>query len=168
MKETQTMSKARPIPEGYHSLTPHIIVKGAAQAIDFYKKAFAAVEIRRSAMPDGKTVMHADLKIGDSHLLLADEMPGMSGCHAPKEPGNTACTLHLFVEDVDAVFNRAIAAGATVSMPVADQFWGDRYGKLIDPFGHEWSLATHKEDLTPEETKKRADAFFAQFGKGKH
>lgn len=162
------MPLARPIPEGYHSLTPHIVVKGAAQAVEFYKKAFGAVEIRRSPAPDGKLLMHADLKIGDSHLLLADEMPGMGGCHAPKAPGDSACTLHLFVEDVDAVFNRAIAAGAKVSMPLADQFWGDRYGKLIDPFGHEWSLATHKEDLTPEETKKRADAFFAQFGKGKH
>jgi PhnB protein len=162
------MAKVKPIPEGYHALTPHIVVRGAAEAIEFYKKAFGAVELRRSAMPDGKTLMHADLKIGDSHLLLVDEMPGMSGCHAPREGGGTSVTLHLFVEDVDAVFNRAVAAGAKVTMPVADMFWGDRYGKLVDPFGHDWSIATHKEDLTPEEMKKRGEALFAQMGKGKH
>jgi uncharacterized glyoxalase superfamily protein PhnB len=159
------MAKVRPIPEGYHSLSPHIVVKGGAEAIEFYKKAFGAVELRRSAMPDGK-VMHADLKIGDSHLLLVDEMPNMH-CFAPKAPGASGCTLHLFVEDVDAVFNRAVSLGAKAAMPVGDQFWGDRYGKLVDPFGHEWSIATHKEDLTPDEVKKRADAMFAQFGGGK-
>jgi uncharacterized glyoxalase superfamily protein PhnB len=159
------MAKVPPIPEGYHTLTPHIVVRGAAQAIEFYKKAFGAVELRRAAMPDGKTLMHADLKIGDSHLLLVDEIPGM--CHAPREPGASGCALHLFVEDVDAVFNRAVAAGAKAIMPVADQFWGDRYGKLIDPFGHEWSVATHKEDPTPAEMQKRQEAMFAQMGKGK-
>jgi uncharacterized glyoxalase superfamily protein PhnB len=161
------MAKVKPIPEGFHSLTPHIVVRGAAQAIEFYKKAFGAVEVRRSPMPDGKTLMHADLKIGDSHLLLVDEMPGM-GVHAPREPGATSVTLHLFVEDVDAVFNRAVAAGAQVTMPVSDMFWGDRYGQLTDPFGHGWSIATHKEDLSPEEMKKRGDAMFAQMGKEKH
>jgi uncharacterized glyoxalase superfamily protein PhnB len=161
------MAKAKPIPEGHHTLTPHIVVRGAAQAIEFYKKAFGAVEIRRAPMPDGKTLMHADLKIGDSHLLLADEMPGMGGCHAPREPGAVSCTLHLFVEDVDSVFERAVAAGAKVTMPLADQFWGDRYGQLTDPFGHRWSVATHKEDLTPAEMKKRQEALFAQMGKEK-
>jgi uncharacterized glyoxalase superfamily protein PhnB len=161
------MAKVKPIPEGYHTLTPHIVVRGAVQAIEFYKKAFGAVEIRRSPMPDGKTLMHADLKIGDSHLLLVDDMPGM-GAHAPREPGATSVTLHLFVEDVDAVFNRAVAAGAKVTMPVADMFWGDRFGKLTDPFGHDWSIATHKEDLSPEEMKKRGDAMFAEMGKQNH
>jgi uncharacterized glyoxalase superfamily protein PhnB len=158
------MAKARPIPEGYHTLTPHIVVRGAAQAIEFYKKAFGAVEIRRSAMPDGKLI-HADLKIGDSHLLLVDELPAM-GVYGPSE-GRSPVTLHMFVEDVDSVFNRAVAAGAKATMPVADMFWGDRFGKLVDPFGHDWSIATHKEDLTPEEMKKRQDAMMAQMGKGK-
>ncbi len=142
------------------------MVRGAAQAIEFYKKAFGAVELGRAPMPDGKTLMHADLKIGDSHLLLVDEFPDM-GCYAPRQPGATSVTLHLFVEDADAVFNRAVAAGAKVTMPLGDMFWGDRYGKLIDPFGHEWSVATHKEDLTPEEMRKRQEAMFAQMGKEK-
>jgi uncharacterized glyoxalase superfamily protein PhnB len=161
------MAKVKPIPEGYHSLTPHIVVRGAAEAIEFYKKAFGAVELRRSPMPDGKKLIHADLLIGDSHLLLVDDMPEM-GCHAPFEPGATPVTLHLFVEDVDAVYERAVAAGARATMPPADMFWGDRYGKLVDPFGHEWSLATHKEDLTPEEMQKRSDEMFAQMGAGTH
>lgn len=152
------------MPKGYHSLTPHIVVKGAAQAIEFYKKAFGAVEISRSPMPDGK-IMHAVVRIGDSFLMLVDEMQGM--CYAPREPGATSVTIHLFVEDVDAVVKRAEAAGAKVTIPVADMFWGDRYGKLIDPFGHDWSVATHKEDLSPEEVKKRGEAAFAQMAKGK-
>jgi PhnB protein len=162
------MATLKPVPEGYHSLTPHIVVRGAAEAIEFYKKAFGAVELRRSPMPDGKTLMHADLKIGDSHLLLVDEMPGMGGCHAPRPGEGNTVTLHLFVEDVDAVFDRAVGAGAKATMPPADMFWGDRYGKLIDPFGHEWSIATHKEDLSQEEMKKRAEAMFAKMGMGKH
>jgi uncharacterized glyoxalase superfamily protein PhnB len=145
------MAKVKPIPEGFHSLTPHIVVRGAAQAIEFYKKAFGAVEIRRAPMPDGKALMHADIKIGDSHLMLVDEMPGMG-----------------FVEDVDAVMKRAEAAGAKVTKPPMDMFWGDRYGALTDPFGHDWSVATHKEDVTPEEMKKRGDALFAEMAKGKH
>ncbi|MFL5243730.1 MAG: VOC family protein [Gemmataceae bacterium] len=160
------MAKVEPIPEGFHSLTPHIVVRGAVQAIEFYKKAFGAVEIRRAPMPDGKTLMHADLKIGDSHLMLVDEMPGM-GSHAPREGGGTPVTLHLFVEDVDAVMKRAEAAGAKVTKPPMDMFWGDRYGALTDPFGHDWSVATHKEDVTPEEMKKRGDAMFAEMAKGK-
>jgi uncharacterized glyoxalase superfamily protein PhnB len=159
------MAKVKPIPEGHHTLTPHIVVKGAAQAIEFYKKAFGAIEISRAPMGDGKTLMHADIKIGDSHLFLVDDMPDMGGCHAPTQPGATSCTLHLYVEDADAVFNRAVAAGATVTMPLADMFWGDRFGKLIDPFGHEWSVGTHKEDLTQEEMQKRQDAMFASMGK---
>jgi len=148
-------NQAKPIPGGFHTLTPHLVVKGASQAIDFYKKAFGAQEISRSPGPDGKTIMHADLKIGDSHLFLVDEFPQM-GCRGPESIGATPVTLHMYVEDVDAAFGKAVAAGAQVRMPLADMFWGDRYGMLTDPFGHCWSLATHKEDLTPEEIRKRA------------
>jgi PhnB protein len=161
------MAKVKPIPEGFHALTPHIVVRGAVQAIEFYKKAFGAVEISRAPLPDGK-LMHADLRIGDSHLFLVDEMPGMGGCHAPREPGASGVSLHLYVEDADAVFNRAVAAGAKATMPLGDMFWGDRFGKLTDPFGHEWTIGTHKEDLTHEEIQKRQDAFFGDMGKMKH
>lgn len=148
-------NQAKPIPTGFHTLTPHLVVKGASRAIDFYKMAFGAQEIRRSPGPDGKTIMHADLKIGDSHLFLVDEFPQM-GCRGPESIGATPVTIHMYVEDVDAAFGKAVAAGAQVRMPVADMFWGDRFGMLTDPFGHSWSLATHKEDLTPQEISKRA------------
>ena len=148
------------IPEGFHTLTPHLIVKGASQAIEFYKKAFGAEEIVRMPGPDGKSVMHAELKIGDSRLLLADEFPQM-GSLGPQGTAGTPIGIHVYVEDVDAAFNSAVAAGSQVRMPVADMFWGDRYGIVVDPFGHRWSLATHKEDLTPEEIGKRAQTAFA-------
>jgi PhnB protein len=147
------------VPEGYHTLTPHLIVKGASEAIAFYKKAFGAEEIRRMPGPDGKSLMHAELKIGDSRLFLVDEFPQM-GCLGPLGLGGTPVFIHVYVEDVDAVFNQAVAAGAEVRMPLENAFWGDRYGQLVDPFGHKWSLATHKEDLTPEEMGKRAQASF--------
>jgi PhnB protein len=159
MKGKDMSSRVKPIPSGFHTLTPHLIVKGASQAIEFYKKAFGAEEIVRMPGPDGKSVMHADLKIGDSHLFLVDEFPEM-GCRGPQSVGATAVTIHMYVEDVDEAFGKAVAAGAQVRMPLEDMFWGDRYGKLADPFGHEWSLATHKEDLTPEEIGKRAPAAF--------
>jgi uncharacterized glyoxalase superfamily protein PhnB len=114
--------------------------------------------------PDGKSIMHAEIKIGDSRIFLSEEFPEM-GCRSPESLGGTASSLHLYVEDVDAAFKRAVAAGAQVKMPVADMFWGDRFGKLIDPFGHEWGMATHKEDLTPEEIRERANVFFAQMAK---
>jgi PhnB protein len=141
----------KPIPEGMHSLMPHIICAGAADAIAFYVKAFGAIEMMRLPGPEGK-VMHAMLKIGDSVLMLADEFPehGMLGPIALK---GTPITLHVYVEDVDASFERAVAAGATVRMPVADMFWGDRYGQVQDPFGHRWSLATHTRDVNPEEMR---------------
>ena len=148
-------SRVKPIPSGFHTLTPHLVVKGASQAIEFYKKAFGAEELGRMPGPDGKSIMHADLKIGDSHVLLVDEFPEM-GCRGPHSIGGTAVTIHMYVEDVDAAFDKAVAAGAQVRMPLADMFWGDRYGVLADPFGHAWSMATHKEDLTPEEIGKRA------------
>jgi PhnB protein len=145
----------KPVPEGYHTITPSLISKNAAQAIEFYKKAFGAVERSRMPMPDGK-IGHAELKIGDSIFFIADEFPGM-GAVAPTSMGGFY--LFLYVEDVDAVFNRAVAAGAQVTMPVQDQFWGDRFGKVSDPFGYQWGIATHKEDVSPEEMDRRSKAF---------
>ncbi len=154
---------AKAIPEGFHTITPHLVVHDAVKAIEFYKRAFGAEVsgIHRSA--DGK-VMHADLKIGDSHVMLNDEYPEMKVV-SPLSLGGSAVTLHIYVDDVDALFNRATAAGATVTIPLMDMFWGDRYGKLSDPFGHHWSLATHKEDLSPEEVERRGAAAFAQMSK---
>jgi len=148
-------SRIKPIPSGFHTLTPHLVVNGASKAIEFYKKAFGAEEIRRVPTPDGKSLLHADLKIGDSHVFLVDEFPAMD-CRGPQAIGGTPVTIHMFVEDVDAAFGKAVAAGAQVKMPLSDMFWGDRYGVLADPFGHSWSIATHKEDVTPEEIGKRA------------
>jgi uncharacterized glyoxalase superfamily protein PhnB len=145
----------KPIPAGFHTLTPHLIVKGASKAIDFYKKAFGAEELGRLTAPDGKSILHADLKIGDSHVFLADEFPQMD-CRGPASIGGTPVTVHMYVEDVDAAFGKAVAAGGKVKLPLADMFWGDRYGVLNDPFGHSWSLATHKKDLTPEQIRKGA------------
>jgi PhnB protein len=142
-------SAVKPIPEGMHSLTPHIVCAGAADAIAFYKKAFDAVEQSRLPGPNGK-VMHAMLRIGDSTLMLMDDMPDC-GALGPIALKGSPVTLHLYVTDVDAVFARAIAAGATERMPVTDMFWGDRYGQIEDPFGHRWSIATHQRDVTPEE-----------------
>jgi PhnB protein len=147
------MAAAQPIPSGYHTITPYLRIRGAAQAIEFYKKAFGAEEVLRMAGPDGK-VMHAEIKIGDSHIMLGDEFPSMGGL-SPLSIGGTGSGLHLYVRDADAVFNRAVAAGAKVKMPLADMFWGDRYGQLMDPFGHEWSVGTHIEDVTPEEMMRR-------------
>jgi uncharacterized glyoxalase superfamily protein PhnB len=143
------MTTVKAIPEGMHSITPHLVCAGAADAIDFYKKAFNAVEITRLADPQGK-LMHGMLKIGDSTLMLNDEYPDW-GVLGPKTIGGTPVTIHLYVPDVDNAYAQAIAAGATAKMPVTDMFWGDRYGVVIDPFGHSWSLATHKHDLTPEQ-----------------
>ena len=158
--------RTKAIPGGYYTITPHLSVRGAARAIEFYKRAFGAKELMRMPGPDGKTIMHAELKIGDSIFFLNDEFPDM-GCPSPQSLGGTPSALHLYVKDVDAAFNRAVAAGAQVRMPVSDMFWGDRYGKIIDPFGHEWGIGTHKEDLTPEEIRKRGEAFFKQMPKKK-
>ena len=143
------MPAAKPIPDGFHSLTPHIVVKGAAQAIDFYKKAFGAEEINRAALPDG-SIIHALLRVGDSMLMLNDEFPQMNAM-GPTSIGGTAVTLHLYVQDADKAWQRAVQAGAKVKMPIADMFWGDRYGIVSDPFGHDWSIATHTKDLTPDQ-----------------
>jgi len=150
----------KPIPDGYHTVTAHITVNDGNKAIDFYKKAFGAKEIYRMPGPGGK-VMHAEIQIGDSIIMLNDEFPDMGGARSAKAIGDSAVTLNLYVPDVDKVYNQAVASGATATMPVADMFWGDRYGKLKDPFGHHWSIATHKEDVTPEEIMKRAAAEFS-------
>jgi PhnB protein len=139
----------KPIPDGMHSLTPLLICAGAADAIAFYKKAFNASEITRLPGPEGK-LMHAAIRIGDSLLMLTDEFPEMGGI-GPKSLKGSPVTVHLQVEDVDAVVKQAEAAGAKITMPVADMFWGDRYGQLEDPFGHRWSVATHTRDLSPQE-----------------
>ena len=152
---------AKAIPEGCHSITPYLMVKDAARAIEFYRRAFGAEEVSRMAGPGGKGVMHAEIRIGDSLVMLSDEFPG-GGCTSPQSLGGTTCQLFLYVPDVDATYQQPLSAGATAGMPVSDMFWGDRYGKLTDPFGHQWGLATHKEDVPPQKMKKRADAFFAQ------
>ncbi len=164
-RPTRSTGPARHIPTGYHTVTPYLIVRGAAQAIDFYKRAFGAAEMTRMPGPDGRRIMHAELKIGDSIVMLADEFPEMVS-RSPESLGGCTASFHVYVEDVDRAFKRAVDAGAQVRMPVADMFWGDRYGKLGDPFGHEWGLATHKEDLSPEEIGRRAAAYFKRQGGG--
>ena len=144
----------KPIPEGYHSITPYLIVNGAADALDFYKQAFGAQELFRMADPASGKIGHAEIKIGDSPIMLADEFPEM-GFRGPQTLGGSSVTILLYVEDVDEVFNRAIAAGGTLLKPLKDEFYGDRSGTLTDPFGHIWTVATHKEDVAPEEMEER-------------
>ncbi|HXO35917.1 MAG TPA: VOC family protein [Candidatus Acidoferrales bacterium] len=151
------------IPEGYHTLTPYMTVRDAARAIDFYKPAFGAVERGVMKGPDGK-IMHAELRIGDSIVMLADEFHHF-GSLSPQSIGGTGMGLHIYVEDVDSAFERAIGAGATVEMPVSDMFWGDRYGKLLDPFGHKWSIATHTRDMSMEEIEEAQEEFMKQMPK---
>jgi PhnB protein len=146
----------RPVPEGYSSVTPYLIVTGAADAIEYYKKVFNASEIMRFPQPDGK-IGHAEIKIGDSIVMLADEAPAM-GHRSPQSLGGSATGLMLYVEDVDTVFSRAVEAGGKTLQPLKDQFYGDRSGSLIDPFGHIWTVATHIEDVEPEEMQRRMDA----------
>jgi PhnB protein len=150
------------IPEGYHTLTPHLPVDDAKKAIEFYKRAFGATE--RGVMPGpNDTIAHAELQIGDSVFMLADPFP-QSAVRPPKEVGGTTVGLFMYVEDVDEVVQQAIDAGATLTMPVEDQFWGDRYGKVADPFGHEWQIATHVEDVTAEEVQRRGQEAMASMG----
>ena len=149
-------AKVKPIPEGYHSLTPYLSVNGAAAAIDFYKRAFGATEIMRMAQPDGR-VGHAEIKVGDSRVMLADEFPDI-GFRSPNAFGGSPVHLHLYVENVDDVVAQALRAGAKLTRPVEDQFYGDRLGTVTDPYGHVWHVSTHKEDLSPEELQKRAAA----------
>ena len=147
-----TTAQVKPVPDGMHSVTPHLICAGAADAIEFYKKAFGAIELTRLPAQSGK-LLHASIRIGDSTVMLSDEFPAMGGL-GPKSLKASPVTIHLCVEDADALAARAVAAGAKVTMPVADMFWGDRYGQLEDPFGHRWSVGTHVRDVTPEEVQK--------------
>jgi len=149
----------QPIPEGYHTITPYLAVDDASQALDYYTKAFGAKERVRMEAPDGK-IGHAELEIGDSLIMLADQFP-QATTSPPTELGGTSASVFMYVEDVDAVVKRAVDAGATVTMEVADQFWGDRFGSVKDPFGHLWSIATHVEDVPPEEMAERAKAAMA-------
>jgi PhnB protein len=157
------MAKAkRAVPEGYHTVTPQLTLDNAAQAIDWYKKALGAEEAARAVGPDGK-IMHAEIKIGDSRIMVNDPM---MGAKSPKALGGSPASMWVYVEDCDALFNRAVSAGAQV-LPgmgqLQDQFWGDRSGSFSDPYGYQWTIATHKEDLTPEEMKQRQEAFMKQF-----
>jgi PhnB protein len=155
---------AKPIPDGYHTVTPYLIVKGAAAAIEYYKKAFGAEEVHRTDGPGG-TVLHADMKIGDSHVMLSDEWPDF-GALGPHSLGGTSTGFCLYVKDCDAAFDRAIAAGGKVERPVTDQFYGDRAGTLIDPFGHKWTIATHKEDVPPDQMQQRMEEWMAKQAAG--
>jgi len=151
----------KPIPEGYHSVTPYLIIKGASDAIEFYKKAFGATELFRFATPGGQ-IGHAEIKIGDSPIMLADEYPEMGyGYTSPQTVGGSSVSIMIYVEDVDTTFKQAIAAGGKEQRAVKDQFYGDRSGTLEDPFGHIWHVATHKEDVSPEEMERRAKAHSA-------
>jgi PhnB protein len=164
MKAAKKMTVAvKPIPEGYHSITPFLTVRGADRAIDFYRRAFGAEELFRLNCPDGKTVMHAELKIGDSRFFLGDEVPGMD-CRSPDTLGGSPSGIYLYVRDVDEAFRKAVDAGATVKRPLEDMFWGDRTGSVLDPFGHTWDLATRREDVPPDELKRRGEEFAKNMG----
>jgi PhnB protein len=155
--------KPNAVPEGTHTITAHLSVREATKAIEFYQKALGAHLISVHKTPDGK-VLHASLKIGDSTLMLADEFPGM-GTPAAQTLGGSPVVLNVYVEDVDALWKRAVDAGAKITMPLANQFWGDRYGQIVDPFGHTWALLSHVEDVAPEEMQRRSNAIFADMSK---
>jgi PhnB protein len=158
------MANVKPIPEGYRSVTPYLFVKGAAKAIEFYKNVFGASERMRMPTPDGK-ILHAELQIGDSVIMLTDENPQM-GATGPQTLGGTSISIHAYFENVDEVAQKAVEAGAKLIRPVKNQFYGDRTGTLVDPFGHMWSVATHVEDVSPEEMQKRAAAAMSQAAGG--
>lgn len=149
----------KPIPEGYHSVTPYLILNDAAAAIDFYKRAFGATEVMRMPGPDGK-IGHAEIQIGDSHIMLADEYPDM-GARSPKSLGGSPVSIMVYVEDVDSIAKQALAAGAKETRPLKDQFYGDRSGTIVDPFGHIWTIATHVEDVAPDELQRRMKAMMS-------
>src|SRR2546428_4652277 len=169
-RKKKTARTARPartaaVPSGMHTVTPYLVINGAGKAIEFYKKAFGAKEVTRQPMPDG-TLMHAMIRIGDSLVMMSDEFPG-SDTKSPTSAGGTTFNLHVYTKDVDKLWNQALAAGATASMPLENQFWGERYGKLQDPFGHIWSVATVVKMSEAEKEAKR-QAAFAMFEKGEH
>jgi PhnB protein len=153
-------SKVKPIPDGHHTVAPYLAIKNAVSALEFYKKAFGATETYKLIVPDGR-LGHAEIRLGDSLIMLSDEFPEFGG-KAPEALGGSPVSIHLYVEDVDAFVKRAVAAGARERKPVADQFYGDRSGQLEDPYGHLWWVATHKEDVAPEEMQKRVQALFAR------
>jgi uncharacterized glyoxalase superfamily protein PhnB len=155
------MGQAKAIPDGFHTLTPYLICRGVADAMAFYAKAFGAVELYRMTMPDGTTIMHAEMQFGSSRLMLSEENPAW-GSKSPLSLGGTGVTIHLYVPDVDKTFAAATAAGAKAVMPPAVMFWGDRYARVTDPFGHAWSIATHVEDVPPADMPRRAAEAFAQ------
>lgn len=148
----------KPIPDGYHSVIPTLTISGASDAIEFYKKAFDAKEMHRFPGPDGKSIMHAEIRIGDSAIMLCDEMPQM-GCMSPKSLGGPSGAIYLYVNDADAVFNKSVSAGAKPIMPMMDGFWGDRIGSVTDPFGHRWTIATRKKDMSIQEIEKAGKEF---------
>ena len=154
----------QPIPAGYHAVSPSFTFKDSQKAIDFYKKAFNASVLGTFPNPSGSGIMHATIQIGDSILMMGDEAPGMS-CQSAETMGGSPMGLFLYVKDADATFKQAVAAGAKSTMPVADMFWGDRAGNLVDPFGYSWMIATHTQDLSPEQIRKNAEAFFASMAK---
>lgn len=153
----------KPVPAGFHTLTPHIVVNDGVAAIEFYKKAFGAKENSRLMSPDGKALMHAQLTIGDSAIMLASEFP--PNALSPKSRGGTSVFLHIYTEGADAAFDRAVQAGCVIRMPMSDTFWGDRYGCVEDPFGHQWSIAARKHDYTPAQIEANAREFFANLPK---
>lgn len=157
-------NQVKPIPEGFHTITPYLTIKGAVQAIEFYKNAFDAIEIEKMVCDHSGLVVHAMMKVGDSFFMLSDEFPEPYGCgmKSPSTLNSTTVVLHLYVNDVDTAFEKAVKAGAKAVMPLDNMFWGDRYGQVEDPFGHKWSLATKKENLTEEETKQRAKEWFTK------
>ena len=156
---------AKPIPDGYRTLTPSFTFKDSRKAIEFYKKALGAKVLDLFPNLNGPGIMHATLQVGDCILMMGDEMPGGKGCKSAESMGGSPISLYLYVQDADAVFRQAVEAGATAGMPMADMFWGDRAGQVQDPFGYSWMIATHKQDLTPDQVRKGAEAFFAQMGK---
>jgi len=164
LEERNHDTTVKPIPEGFHAVTPSLTLKNSREAIEFYKKAFGAKVLDVLPAPDGKRTMHAMIKIGDSFLMLGDEMPDQ-GCQSAESLGASPVSLYVYVPNVDQVFTQAVAAGATATLPVADMFWGDRAGNLKDPFGYSWMIATHTRDLTQEEIQDGAQAFFAKEGK---
>ena len=156
---------AKAIPDGYNSVSAYLVVKNAGEALDFYQKAFGAETHGRMAGPDGKSTLHAEMRVGNSMVMLTDENPQWD-LKSPETLGGTASSLHIYVDDADKAYQRALDAGCTVKAPLMDAFWGDRHGKVQDPYGHTWGIATHVEDVAPDEMEKRAKAFFAEMAGG--
>lgn len=157
-------AKVKAVPDGFNTVSVYLVVRNSKEALDFYSQAFGAETVYRMPGPDGKSTMHAEMRIGNSTVMLSDENPQWD-LKSPLTLGGTPASLHLYAEDADGLFNRALKAGCTVAMPIQDMFWGDRYGKVKDPYGHQWGIATHKEDVPPAELEKRAKEFFASMAK---